>query len=95
MLLPEYQNCFFDHEAWNQEKAYQAFGKDMITIKQIEEMDSYEGRIWIVSDSDDLYERFEQHYGDKIQLIKQQGFQTMYHEDSYHISLIEKQAIDN
>ena len=95
VLLPEYQNCFFDHEAWNQEKAYQAFGKDMITIKQIEEMDSYEGRIWIVSDSDDLYERFEQHYGDKIQLIKQQGFQTMYHEDSYHISLIEKQAIDN
>ena len=91
VLLPEYQNCFFDHEAWNQEKAYQAFGKDMITIKQIEEMDSYEGRIWIVSDSDDLYERFEQHYGDKIQLIKQQGFQTMYHEDSYHISLIEKQ----
>ena len=91
VLLPEYQNCFFDHEAWNQEKAYQAFGKDMITIKQIEEMDSYEGRIWIVSDSDDLYERFEQHYGDKIQLIKQQGFQTMYHEDNYHISLIEKQ----
>ena len=91
VLLPEYQNCFFDHEAWNQEKAYQAFGKDMITIKQIEEMHSYEGRIWIVSDSDDLYERFEQHYGDKIQLIKQQGFQTMYHEDNYHISLIEKQ----
>lgn len=93
MQLNDIQNCFYDKENWNVEPAYKAFGKDMLTIKNLEPLDNYEGRIWIInSDSYTIYNEFVDRYKEKIKLIKQEKFTTGYHSYKYSISLIEKQA---
>lgn len=92
MQLMEIKNCFYDKEQWNVEAAYEAFGKDMLTIKTLEPLADYEGRIWIISsDNYDVYEEFLKNFGEKITLLKQEKFDTKYHEYRYAISLIEKE----
>ena len=93
--MPEYNwylyNLFYDYENWNVEPAYKAFGKEMIYTNNIETLENYKGRIWIVnSDNYSIYEEFKEKYGDRIELIKQEIFNTEYHGYNYSICLIEK-----
>ena len=54
-------------------------------------MEDYKGRIWIVnSDNYSIYEEFKEKYGDRIELVKQEIFNTEYHGYNYSICLIEK-----
>ena len=93
MQLIDVPNCFYDREHWNVEPSYEAFGKDMLTIKTLEPLDDYEGRIWIVNaGSYAIYDEFVQRYGEEnIKLIKREGFSVKYHEYQYTIALIEKE----
>ena len=93
MQLKDVPNCFYDREHWNVEPAYEAFGKDMLTIKTLEPLDDYEGRIWIINaGSYAIYDEFVQRYGEEnINLIKREGFSVKYHEYQYTIALIEKE----
>lgn len=91
MQLVDVPNCFYDYENWNVEPAYKAFGKEMIYTNNIEILENYKGRIWIVNSDDySIYEEFKEKYGDKIELIKQEIFNTEYHGYNYSICLIEK-----
>ena len=92
MQLIDIPNCFYDKEQWNVEAAYEAFGKEMMTVKTLEPLDNYKGRIWLVtSDNYYLYDEFVERYGkQKITLIKEELFETKYHGYRYAISLIEK-----
>lgn len=91
MQLVDVPNCFYDYENWNVEPAYKAFGKEMIYTNNIETLENYKGRIWIVnSDNYSIYEEFKEKYGDRIELIKQEIFNTEYHGYNYSICLIEK-----
>lgn len=91
MQLVDVPNCFYDYENWNVEPAYKAFGKNMIYTNNIETLENYKGRIWIVNSDDySIYEEFKEKYGDKIELIKQEIFNTEYHGYNYSICLIEK-----
>ena len=91
MQLVDVPNCFYDYENWNVEPAYKAFGKEMIYTNNIETLENYKGRIWIVNSDDySIYEEFKEKYGDKIELIKQEIFNTEYHGYNYSICLIEK-----
>ena len=91
MQLVDVPNCFYDYENWNVEPAYKAFGKNMIYTNNIETLEDYKGRIWIVNSDDySIYEEFKEKYGDKIELIKQEIFNTEYHGYNYSICLIEK-----
>ena len=91
MQLSDVPNCFYDYENWNIEPAYKAFGKDMIYTNNIKTLENYKGRIWIInSDNYSIYDEFKEKYGDKIKVIKQDIFNTEYHEYNYSICLIEK-----
>lgn len=93
MQLIDTPNCFYDKENWNVEAAYAAFGKDMLTIKTLEPLKDYEGRIWVIS-SDDfrICEEFKNLYGAKIKEIQRESFSIQYHGYRYTIALIEKQS---
>lgn len=93
MQLINIPNCFYDKEQWNVEEAYRAFGKDMLTIKTLEPLNNYKGRIWIVSsDNYDICDEFTNIYGkEKIEIIKKDSFETKYHNYRYTIALIEKE----
>ena len=43
------QQYFWDGAHWNVEEAYKAFGPNMKTIYNLEELQDYKGRIWVVS----------------------------------------------
>lgn len=82
---------FYDEQYWNQELAYKAFGENMNTIKTLEPLDNYKGRIWIInSENYAIYDQFVQKYGNDIKLIKQEIFFIEYHGYKYSISLVEK-----
>lgn len=91
MQLVDIANCFFDGDYWNVEPAYQAFGKDMKTIKTLEGLDDYQGRIWIIDgDNYNIYKEMKERYKENVTLIKQDHFATEYHNYQYYISLVEK-----
>ncbi|MFQ8987735.1 MAG: hypothetical protein ACLR6T_03505 [Intestinibacter sp.] len=91
MQLPDIANCFFDGDYWNVEPAYQAFGKNMKTIKTLEGLDDYYGRIWVIDGGNyNIYREMSERYGENLKLIKQDHFSTEYHGYQYYISLVEK-----
>ncbi len=93
MHFDNIQNCFYDAENWNVEPAYRAFGKNLLYINNLDELNDYKGRIWIVdTDNYNLYNKILEKYGeDEITLLKQNEFNTEYHSYRYEISLINKQ----
>lgn len=92
MQLIDVPNCFYDKEQWNVEPAYEAFGEDMLTIKTLEPLDDYKGRIWIIdAGTYGIYDELIERYGEEnITLIKREGFEVKYHEYKYTIALIDK-----
>ena len=93
MQLIDTPNCFYDKEKWNVEAAYAAFGKDMLTIKTLEPLKDYKGRIWVVSSDDfSICDELKNLYGEKVKEIQRQSFSIKYHNYRYTIALIEKQG---
>ncbi len=92
MHFENIQNCFYDAGNWNVEPAYKAFGKDLLYINNLDELNNYKGRIWVVdSDNYNLYNKLLNKYGEnEITLLKQNEFETEYHTYRYQISLINK-----
>lgn len=86
--IPTY---FYDKEYWNKEAAYEVFGKNMTTIKTLEPLNDYKGRIWIINGDDyKTYDQILEEYGQKIKIIKQNKIHTDYHAYNYSITLVEK-----
>lgn len=92
MHFEDIQNCFYDAKNWNVEPAYKAFGKDLLYIHHLDELNDYKGRIWVIdADHYILYNKLLDKYGeDEITLLKQNEFATEYHSYKYKISLINK-----
>lgn len=91
MQLIDTPNCFYDKENWNVEAAYAAFGKDMLTIKELESLSEYKGRIWIVSSDDfSICDEFKNLYKENVKEIQRESFAIRYHNYRYTIALIEK-----
>lgn len=90
-VVDKQPKCFYDKLYWNQEAAYAAYGKDMTTIKKIEELKEYEGRIWVIGAGNyDVYNELVEKYAGKINLIKQKEFEVPYHELKYTATLVQK-----
>ena len=65
----------------------------MTTIKTLEPLDDYKGRIWIInSETYAIYDQFVQRYGENIELIKQKMFEVEYHAYKYSITLLDKRG---
>lgn len=91
MQLMDVPNCFYDKENWNVEAAYSAFGKDMLTIKNLEPLKDYEGRIWVISSDDfSICDELKSTYSAKVKEIQRESFSIKYHNYRYTIALIKK-----
>lgn len=79
---------FWDRLNWNVEEAYKAFGE---TVYDLDELEDYTGRIWVVSDdSDELLDAVIGELGGDIQVLYNEQFSTKYQSYQYAISLIER-----
>lgn len=88
----KYQNVpmyFYNIWGWNVDKAYQAFGANERTIRNIEDLKDYKGRIWIIN-RDNAYQKVISWFG--TEEISDVEFHLDYYskENGYHIVLIEK-----
>lgn len=93
MQLIDTPNCFYDKENWNVEAAYAAFGKDMLTIKTLDTLKDYEGRIWVISSDDfSICDELKNVYGEKVKEVQKESFSIKYHNYRYTIALMEKQS---
>ncbi len=68
------------------EEAYKTFG---ITIKDLSVLEDYKGRIWAISNNDNLGNEIINNL-ENSELIKSQHFETNYRKFNYEIALIEK-----
>lgn len=86
---PNNKEYFWDQAHWNVEEAYKAFGKDMETIYELDKLDNYKGRMWIINaENYAILEHVQNKYD--IEIIDQKRFSTAYHKFQYTLTLIEK-----
>lgn len=86
--FPEVQQYFWDGAHWNVEEAYKAFGPNMKIIYDLEELQDYEGRIWVVSsDNYSLGNTVAEEL--EADIIKQDEFITEYKGYRYTFCLLE------
>ena len=79
---------FYDLENWNVDEEYKAFGT---TIHNLDSLQDYEGRIWIISDNNIFLEKVEKEFCENsVNIIKSENFDTVYKQYKYNITLIEK-----
>lgn len=89
IYFPNNNQYFINLENWDVEEAYKAFSPTMTTIRNLDFLDDYNGRIWIIdSDEQKLYNLIkEKNVKTILDNIK---VETEYHNSNYNIMLIEK-----
>ena len=82
---------FWDVENWNVDEAYKAFGN---TIHNLDSLQDYTGRIWVISDNPEFLKKVVETFGeDKVEVKDEEYFDTQYKTYKYDISLIIKKGI--
>ena len=89
IYFPNNNQYFINLENWDVEEAYKAFSPTMTTTRNLDFLDDYNGRIWIIdSDEQKLYNSLkEKNVKTILDNIK---VETEYHNSNYNIMLIEK-----
>ena len=71
------------------EKAYKAFGKDMETIYDLDAIQNYKGRLWVINTVNyDILDEVKKKY--EIEILDQKKFETEYRGYQYTFTLIDK-----
>ena len=87
--FPHHFLYFYDALFWNVEEAYKAYGKQMKTIYNLEEIKDIKGRIWVLdSQGYGLLETLQNEYDVKV--LDKKQYSTKYHKFQYSFALIEK-----
>lgn len=87
--FPENKSYFYDQNGWNCEEAYRAFSKNFETVYDLDFLEDYTGRVWIINTTHySVLEQIQDKYN--VDLIKQDMFSVEYKQYQYSISLIEK-----
>lgn len=85
---PDVQKYFWDREHWNVEEAYRAFGPNMTTIYDLDELKDFSGRIWAINSDDySVADAIEEELGGKV--IEKAKFVTKYRDNKYTFCLLE------
>ncbi len=88
--FPQYQQYFYDGARWNVEEAYKAYGPNMKTVYNLNELENYTGRIWFINSNNyALQEEAMQKYP-SIELIERKSFKTKYQKYQYSFAITEK-----
>ena len=86
---PKVKEYFWNKEKWNVEKAYKAFGKDMETIYDLDAIQNYKGRLWVINTVNyDILDEVKKKY--EIEILDQKKFETEYRGYQYTFTLIDK-----
>ena len=86
---PKVKEYFWNKEKWNVEKAYKAFGKDMETIYDLDAIQNYKGRLWVINTVNyDILDEVKKKY--EIEILDQKEFKTEYRGYQYTFTLIDK-----
>lgn len=89
MIIPYERVYFWDRQKWNVDEAYKAFGK---TIKDINELKDFKGRIWVIGTGDDFNLAKAVETGlEGMQIIKSEYFRIAYKTYDFAITLFEKE----
>ncbi len=87
--FPENISYFCDRQNWNCEEAYKAFSNEFVTVYDLDFLQDYTGRIWIINTIDyTIFDEVQEKYD--ITVIKQSMFSTEYKDYQYSITLVEK-----
>lgn len=87
--FPENMQYFYDQRHWNVEEAYKAYGPNMKTVYNLDDLKHYTGRIWFINaSSHGIYEEAAGQYD--LELIEQQSFKTVYQKYEYSFTLANK-----
>ncbi len=90
--FPDNAQYFLDAQHWNVEEAYKAYD-NLTIIYDLETLDNYTGRIWVINAGTyGILEQIQERYGENIEVIEKQGFDTPYQQYRYTFALIEKEV---
>ncbi len=83
------KSYFYNMDEWDVEEAYKAFEPQMIMVDNLDFLNNYNGRIWLVEDEDfRLYDIVKEKYD--VKFISSKKIETGYNNDTYTITLIKK-----
>ena len=78
-------NIFYNKNNWQAEETFDAFGR---TIKDLDEIKDYKGRVWLISSDDfSLLNEIQNHF-EHVDIIAYEDFSTLYKNDRYSIYLV-------
>ena len=80
---------FYNVSSWDIENAYQAFGKNVVITRDLEELKDYKGRIWIIG-KDDGYNKIMSYSGAKEISNEKLKYKYYSKDNDLNIILVEK-----
>ncbi len=87
---PDNKQYFYNAEHWTVEQAYKAFAPQMETVENLDKIEDFTGRIWIIDgDNNKVYDIISKYPNTEI-ITKQERITTSYKNTNWVISLIEK-----
>ena len=90
--FPDNKQYFWDAQEWNVEEAYKAYD-NLTVIYDLAALDNYAGKIWVINAGNyGILEQIQERYGKNIEVIEQQGFDTLYQQYRYTFALVEKEV---
>lgn len=88
--FPENNQYFYNKDYWSVEEAYKAFSPQMKTVRDLNEIENYSGRIWVIDNKDSFtYNCIYNMEGTEVKLDKKEFYHT-FSESDIVVSLFEK-----
>ena len=89
--FPQYMEYFYNKEHWGVEEAYKAYGPNMETVYDLDFLQNYTGRIWIINGGNQhILEEAQEKYQQQIKILDQKEYNIKYQSYYYGIALVEK-----
>jgi hypothetical protein len=84
---------FLNLENWGVEEAYKAYAPTMETKPNLDFLENYKGRIWIMdSENKEVYNLLKEKYDDINLKDEMVTIETKYHDYKYNMILVEKNS---
>ena len=87
--FPDVQQYFWDQAYWNVDEAYKAYGPNMQIIHDLDILEDYHGRIWVINATNyAIANSIEEEFGANV--VEKREYITVYEDYKYTIALVEK-----
>ena len=87
--FPDVQQYFWDQAYWNVDEAYKAYGPNMQIIHDLDVLEDYHGRIWVINATNyAIADSIEEKFGANV--VEKREYITEYEDYKYTIALVEK-----